>query len=48
MALVDCDPYGIDIMSVYKYGSQSLSHENDSLAAGRVKWLGVWASEIER
>ncbi|TFK74062.1 DNA topoisomerase IV, alpha subunit [Pluteus cervinus] len=47
VALVDGDPYGIDIMSVYKYGSQSLSHENDKLAAKRVKWLGLWATELE-
>lgn len=48
LALVDSDPYGIDILSVYKHGSQSLSHENEKLAANRVEWLGVWASELER
>jgi meiotic recombination protein SPO11 len=46
MALVDGDPYGLDILSVYKYGSHSLRHENDKLAARRIEWLGVWASEI--
>jgi len=24
----------------------SLRHENEKLAAGRVEWLGVWASEF--
>jgi meiotic recombination protein SPO11 len=24
----------------------SLRHENEKLAAGRVEWLGVWASEL--
>jgi len=47
MALVDGDTYGIDILSVYKHGSISLQHENAKLAAERVEWLGVWASELE-
>lgn len=46
LALVDGDAYGLDILSVYKYGSMSLRHENEKLAAGRVEWLGVWASEL--
>ena len=46
MALVDGDAYGLDILSVYKYGSRSLRHENDKLAARRIEWLGIWASEI--
>ncbi|SJL01401.1 uncharacterized protein ARMOST_04723 [Armillaria ostoyae] len=46
MALVDGDAFGIDILSVYKYGSRALQHENYKLAAGRVKWLGLWSSEL--
>ncbi|KAJ8076795.1 endodeoxyribonuclease [Marasmius tenuissimus] len=46
VALVDGDPYGIDILSVYKYGSRALSHENSKLAASRLKWLGVWSTEL--
>ncbi|KAF9462276.1 Spo11/DNA topoisomerase VI subunit A [Collybia nuda] len=48
VALVDGDPHGLDILSVYKYGSQRLRHESNKLAAMRVKWLGLWASELER
>lgn len=49
MALVDGDPYGLDILSVYKYGSRALKHENERLAAGdRVVWIGIWASEFSR
>ena len=48
MGVVDADPYGLDILSVYKYGSKSMQHENDKLAATRIKWLGLWASEVER
>ncbi|KAG2148313.1 Spo11/DNA topoisomerase VI subunit A [Suillus cothurnatus] len=46
VALVDGDAYGLDILSVYKYGSHSLRHENKKLAAKRIEWLGLWASEI--
>ncbi|KAG2032460.1 Spo11/DNA topoisomerase VI subunit A [Suillus americanus] len=46
VALVDGDAYGLDILSVYKYGSHSLRHENKKLAAQRIEWLGIWASEI--
>ena len=48
LGIVDADPYGLDILSVYKYGSKSMRHENDKLAATRIKWLGLWASEVER
>jgi DNA topoisomerase VI subunit A len=48
LGVVDADPYGLDILSVYKYGSKSMQHENDKLAATRIKWLGLWASEVER
>ena len=48
LAIVDADPYGLDILSVYKYGSKSMQHENGKLAAARIKWLGLWASEVEK
>ncbi|KAI0371147.1 DNA topoisomerase IV, alpha subunit [Pilatotrama ljubarskyi] len=46
LALVDGDAYGIDILSVYKYGSTSMRHEREHLAAVRVQWLGLWSSEL--
>ncbi|KAF9268643.1 DNA topoisomerase IV, alpha subunit [Marasmius fiardii PR-910] len=48
MAFVDGDAFGIDILSVYKYGSQAMSHENDKLAASRLKWLGLWSTELSK
>ncbi|KAF5348657.1 hypothetical protein D9758_006787 [Tetrapyrgos nigripes] len=48
LALVDSDPYGIDILSVYRFGSRALHHERERLAAERVEWLGVWPSELTR
>ncbi|KAG6844622.1 hypothetical protein H0H87_005479 [Tephrocybe sp. NHM501043] len=46
LALVDGDPYGLDILSVYKFGSRSLQHESCKLAASRIVWLGLWSSEL--
>ncbi|OSD04027.1 DNA topoisomerase IV, alpha subunit [Trametes coccinea BRFM310] len=46
LGLVDGDAYGIDILSVYKYGSMRMRHEQEQLAAERVQWLGLWSSEL--
>jgi len=46
VALVDGDAYGLDIVSVYKFGSVALRHEASKLAAPRVECIGVWASEL--
>lgn len=46
LALVDGDPYGLDILSIYKYGSQSLQHENAKLSAERVQGAGLWTSDM--
>lgn len=48
LGLVDGDPYGLDILAVYKYGSQSMHHEKEKLAARRIEWLGLWTSELAR
>ncbi|KAI0758339.1 Spo11/DNA topoisomerase VI subunit A [Irpex lacteus] len=45
LGVVDADPFGIDILSVYKYGSSSMAHQ-DGLDAPRLRWVGVMASEL--
>ncbi|KAK9455380.1 Spo11/DNA topoisomerase VI subunit A [Dipodascopsis uninucleata] len=39
--LFDSDPYGIDIFSVYKFGSRSLSHESENMVSSAIEYLGV-------
>ena len=39
--LVDCDPDGLAILSVYKNGSQALSHENEDLRVPLLQCLGL-------
>ncbi|KAI4481968.1 hypothetical protein M0804_008987 [Polistes exclamans] len=44
--LVDADPFGVDIMCVYRFGSSNLSKRNDNLACPAIRWLGVHPSEL--
>jgi meiotic recombination protein SPO11 len=44
--LMDFDPDGLAIMSTYKHGSVSLAHENDTLVAPRIEWLGISSDVI--
>ncbi|KAJ1307298.1 hypothetical protein OPQ81_001408 [Rhizoctonia solani] len=46
LCLVDADPHGIDILSVYKFGSRTMAHED--LAAERVKWIGIKRGDLEQ
>ncbi|KAI0958728.1 hypothetical protein AcV7_004458 [Taiwanofungus camphoratus] len=46
LALVDGDAYGLDILSVYRFGSTSMRHESEKLAASRIRWAGIWTSEL--
>ncbi|KAF8629161.1 hypothetical protein AX17_005746 [Amanita inopinata Kibby_2008] len=46
LALMDGDPHGLEILSVYKYGSQSQWHEKDNLAVERIMGLGLWTTII--
>ncbi|KAI4115996.1 MAG: hypothetical protein LQ345_003517 [Seirophora villosa] len=45
-ALVDFDPDGIAIMSTYKHGSFTLSHENANLKTPTIRWLGVKSEDL--
>lgn len=45
-ALVDFDPDGIAIMSTYKHGSLTLSHENANLKTPIIRWLGVKSQDL--
>ncbi|XP_005392314.1 PREDICTED: meiotic recombination protein SPO11 isoform X3 [Chinchilla lanigera] len=46
--LVDADPYGIEIMCIYKYGSMSMSFEAHNLTVPAIRWLGLLPSDIKR
>ena len=48
LALVDADPYGLNIMSVYTRGSKNMSFDSSNLTTPGIKWLGVRPSDLDR
>ncbi|KAL1405457.1 endodeoxyribonuclease [Vanrija albida] len=50
-ALVDADPHGIDILSVYTYGSRNNAHSAHHAGLGlgdRLRWMGLKATDLWR
>lgn len=43
---MDFDPDGISILSTYKYGSWTLSHENANRNVRSIRWLGLQSSDL--
>lgn len=48
MGLVDSDPYGLKILSVYMSGSKNMSYDSANLTTPDIKWLGVRPSDLEK
>lgn len=48
MGLVDSDPYGLKILSVYMSGSKNMSYDSASLTTPDIKWLGVRPSDLDK
>ena len=46
--LVDSDPYGLKILSVYLSGSKNMSYDSASLTTADIQWLGVRPSDLDR
>lgn len=44
--LVDADPFGIEIMLIYQYGSQSMNFCSKIFATPMIQWIGLHPSEI--
>jgi len=47
-AVMDSDPFGLDILRVYGLGSKALSYESYELATPNIKWLGVRPSDLDK
>jgi len=48
LALVDSDPYGLKILSVYMSGSKNMSYDSASLTTPDIKWLGLRPSDMNK
>lgn len=46
--LVDGDPYGIHIMTIYRYGSRALDHVREQISCPQVRWIGITPSEMKK
>ncbi|KAI9206680.1 Spo11/DNA topoisomerase VI subunit A [Polychytrium aggregatum] len=46
LALVDCDPHGIDIFLCYKYGAQSTAYDSKSMTAPSLSWIGMELADL--
>ncbi|CAI9098097.1 OLC1v1034680C1 [Oldenlandia corymbosa var. corymbosa] len=48
LALVDSDPYGLKILSVYGCGSKNMSYDSSNLTTPDIKWLGIRPSDLDK
>ncbi|CAG8632205.1 13749_t:CDS:2 [Rhizophagus irregularis] len=48
LGFFDNDPYGIEILCVYKFGSLTMSFDNENLATPGIKWLGLHCSDWKK
>lgn len=46
--LVDCDPYGFDILTTYRFGSMQMAYDAKILRVPEVQWLGAFPSDFEK
>ncbi|KAG6405262.1 hypothetical protein SASPL_132849 [Salvia splendens] len=45
--LVDCDPYGIDILVTYRFGSMQMAYDAKYLRLPEIRWLGAFPSDSD-
>ncbi|CAN4103926.1 unnamed protein product [Withania somnifera] len=45
--LVDCDPYGFDILTTYKFGSLQMAYDATFLRVYEIQWLGVFLQDSD-
>jgi meiotic recombination protein SPO11 len=45
--LVDADPYGIEIMCTYKFGSFSKIFNAEQFAVPSIRYIGMWPSDMD-
>ncbi|KMZ62563.1 hypothetical protein ZOSMA_454G00030 [Zostera marina] len=44
--LVDSDPYGFDILLIYRFGSMTMAYDSKLLSVPGIHWLGLLPSDI--
>ncbi|KAB1203831.1 Meiotic recombination protein SPO11-1 [Morella rubra] len=46
--LVDCDPYGFDILTTYHFGSMQMAYDANHLRCPELCWLGAFPSDSDK
>ncbi|KAK1440255.1 hypothetical protein QVD17_06080 [Tagetes erecta] len=46
--LVDCDPYGFDILTTYRFGSMQMAYDAKLMKLPEINWLGVFPSDAAK
>ncbi|KAF9610897.1 hypothetical protein IFM89_025431 [Coptis chinensis] len=46
--LVDCDPYGFDILAIYRFGSMEMGYDAKLLSVPEIRWLGAFPSDSDK
>ncbi|EFN87858.1 meiotic recombination protein SPO11 [Harpegnathos saltator] len=44
--VADADPFGVDIVLIYRFGSMALCRENENLTCPNARWLGIFPTEL--
>jgi len=47
-ALVDWNPYGVEILLIYTTGSKNMQHDAVNLAIPDIKWLGIHHTDLHK
>ncbi|RAL37793.1 hypothetical protein DM860_000487 [Cuscuta australis] len=45
--LVDCDPYGVDILATYRFGSMQMAYDAKFLRVPGIRWLGAFPLDCD-
>ncbi|VFQ97925.1 unnamed protein product [Cuscuta campestris] len=45
--LVDCDPYGVDILATYRFGSMQIAYDAKFLRVPGIRWLGAFPLDCD-
>ncbi|MED6174064.1 hypothetical protein PIB30_065349 [Stylosanthes scabra] len=45
--LVDCDPYGFDILTTYRFGSMQMAYDTKHLRTPEIQWIGAYPSDSD-
>ncbi|XP_042478988.1 meiotic recombination protein SPO11-1 [Macadamia integrifolia] len=46
--LVDCDPYGFDILTTYRFGSMQMAYDAKFMRVTELHWLGAFPSDSKK